>query len=472
MVISILAQSIHDKERLLRLEGPKKNTALHLAVLYRHKDTAKALVEHGASLTIHNEYNDMPISYCTDSKMLQTLLSTPRTTSATNNQSGLQAPANSLCTIPKEDIGKMDAIKKSILHYASLHLKQKKSTDAFSKWISMASPGQLLRRDKDGATFLDIAAMVGNTRVLEALQRGIDPTNPEVRAAVRDMINGEIGLSALMKGHKGFVDQLVASSKMIAVDVKINVKALTEALLVEIAQTHGPATATELRTIADNSLPTYVALYADKYEAFEFMVESRLLTENQSDEEKKRTCLHWAVVHRRADIIERLLKLAHVRPSMEDAEGKMALQIAFEEDNQEAMEMLRGRADVKEHEEKLFRDREVYAQVLDGILVGAALIGGVTFAGWFQIPSATLAFETAAVKIFWGANNLSFYFAMASMCVSITALLPTPAMYVGDIVAQIRRDARWASILLGLSLVAVIMAFASAGFSAAPTWNS
>ena len=40
-------------------------------------------------------------------------------------------------------------------------------------------------------------------------------------------------------------------------------------------------------------LPTYVALYAEKDEVFKFLLESRLLTENQWDEEYKHTCLHY-----------------------------------------------------------------------------------------------------------------------------------------------------------------------------------
>ena len=51
-------------------------------------------------------------------------------------------------------------------------------------------------------------------------------------------------------------------------EVKITLKQLTEALLAKITQTHGPSTASDLKTIADRNLPTYVALYAENDEVF------------------------------------------------------------------------------------------------------------------------------------------------------------------------------------------------------------
>ena len=72
MVLSILND---DTEELLDHGGPRNNTALYLAILYRQKDTARALVERGVSLTILNDDGDMPITYClSDREMLEMLL--------------------------------------------------------------------------------------------------------------------------------------------------------------------------------------------------------------------------------------------------------------------------------------------------------------------------------------------------------------------------------------------------------------
>ena len=176
------------------------------------------------------------------------------------------------------------------------------------------------------------------------------------------------------------------------------------------------------------------------------------------------------MVHKRADIVEKLLKSLNLRssPGMKDAKGKTALQIAFEENNQEAMELLRGRPAFKEYEEKQLRDRDVYVQALNAVLVGAALIGSVTFAGWLQLPSQT-AFEKTQMKIFWVSNGVSFYSAVAAMCVTIAALLPTPTKYVGVIVNQVRVELVISAFFFAISLGAVTTAFASAGFSATLT---
>ena len=106
-------------------------------------------------------------------------------------------------------------------------------------------------------------------------------------------------------------------------------------------------------------------------------------------------------------------------------------------------------------------------QALNAVLVGSALIGSVTFAGWLQLPSDT--FEVIEMKTFWGSNSVSFYSAVASMCVAIAAALPAPTKYVGAIVKQLGLALVMAAMLLAVSLTQVTMAFAGAGFAASLT---
>ena len=459
MVISILSNN--DSEELLHRKGPRQNTPLHLAILYRHKDTAKALVQRGASLTMLNACGDMPISYCCDGEMLKTLLSN----TSLHNQEPREV--KSLGQTTNIDTGAVDATGKSILHYASLHLKKTKSRYLFSQLISMARSEHLLLEDKDGATFLGTAAKFGNTTTVEALKGAIiDAMDTQTQKA---LINGEVGMSALMHGHRDFFDQLLALSKASSAKVEITLHYLLEKLK-EAAdeKLKDDARKEEVKKLGvEKGLPTYLALYAKKYVVFEFLLDTGLLTVNQRDMEHKRTCLHWAVVHKRSDIVEKLVTSRNLRPSpgIEDAEGKTALQIAFEEKNQEAMELLRGRAPFREYEEKLFRDREVDVQALNAVLVGAALIGSVTFAGCLQLPSQS-AFKSVAMKVFWMSNSVSFYSAVAATCVAIAAQLPMPSKYVGRIVKQLRAELLVAALFLTLSLASVAMAFAGAGFAA------
>lgn len=132
------------------------------------------------------------------------------------------------------------------------------------------------------------------------------------------------------------------------------------------------------------------------------------------------------------------------------------------------MEILRAKSAFKNHEEKLQQDREVYVQALNAILVGAALIASVTFAGWLQLPFEAN-FKSLGLKIYRASNSISCYTAVAAMCVTITAPIPTPKKYVGNIVKQLKLAIVLDVTLLALSIAAVMWAFAAAGFAALRT---
>ena len=124
------------------------------------------------------------------------------------------------------------------------------------------------------------------------------------------LINGEVGMSALMHGHRDSFDQLIALSKASSVKVEITL----EYLLAKLKQSadeklKDDARKEEVETLGvEKGLPTYLALYAKKYVVFEFLLDTGLLTVNKWDTEHKRTCLHWVVLHKRSDIVETLLK--------------------------------------------------------------------------------------------------------------------------------------------------------------------
>ena len=142
----------------------------------QQQDKARALVEHGASLTILNDDGKMPITYCTNGEMFEMLLLT--------NDAFLHMP----------ETWNTDSYGRSILHYASSYLKEARSKPLISKLMSMARSEHLLLRDKDGATFLETAAMVGNTTVVEALKGSI--TDAMDTHTQRALINGEVGMRA------------------------------------------------------------------------------------------------------------------------------------------------------------------------------------------------------------------------------------------------------------------------------------
>lgn len=241
------------------------------------------------------------------------------------------------------------------------------------------------------------------------------------------------GLDALFHNHREFFDELVRIG-----EVKISLHSIVTRLKAELPD---PARIEdEPVALFAKSLPTYLALYANKHQVFKFLLESNIISINQWDYRYKRTCLHWAVIHKRADIVEKLLNHrtaprpnaqkvyhhAHWRPSpsIQDVEGKTPLHLEFDHKNQEVKDALKASPAFRDYEEKLFKDREIYVQALNAILVCAALIASVTFAGWLQVPSDV--FQMLSMKDFWASNSLSFYSAVAAMCITIAALLPTP----------------------------------------------
>ncbi|MCO5603902.1 hypothetical protein L7F22_058056 [Adiantum nelumboides] len=430
----------------LNLQDHEGFTPLHLAVSFGHKEVVKSLVSQGASLFIPDKEGMYPASFCKDASMFDALFS-DYMSHLTSHKEGRATP---WVRFPA------DGEKRTILHYAAQYCGD---LDVIGRLISEAHSDQIYDKDNLGDSFLHVAAKSGNSKVLEALKT----FNPDDIDMARLLTNGERdcvnspGMYALFYDHREFFNELVTMGK-----VEITLSCIIKALIAELIDK--PDIHPRLALLA-STLPTYLALYAKKNCIFDFLSETNLLSLSQWDDEYMRTCLHWAVVDKRTDIVQKLCNDVNPWPGIQDKDGKTALQHAFEQKNHMVMEILSSKRTFKEHEEKLNRDREVYVQALNAILVGAALIASVTFAGWLQTPFDS-EFNSLAMKMYWASNSSSFFTAVATMCVTTTALLPTPNRYVGDIVNQLRLAIVIDAGLLALSLAAVMCAFPAAGFAA------
>ncbi|KAG0584583.1 hypothetical protein KC19_3G219800 [Ceratodon purpureus] len=141
--------------------------------------------------------------------------------------------------------------------------------------------------------------------------------------------------------------------------------------------------------------------------------------------------------------------------------------------------------DVQKGIDRLYRNRQVHVDAANTILVGAALIAGVTFAGWLQpplgyaqyydfptpspAPSGTydsyIGVEgNVGIQAFAIFNSLSFFFAIATMIVGADAAFPMDRSYkyIGHVVATMKLLLRRAIKLLMISVVCVLGAFGSA----------
>jgi hypothetical protein len=218
--------------------------------------------------------------------------------------------------------------------------------------------------------------------------------------------------------------------------------------------------------------------------------------------DKNRSCygfqfspLHLASIFGHPRVVKALCedRKGHLRADTEILGGKTALQVATEMKHGEIVKTLLERPEVAKQVEGLYRDRQVHVDAANAILVGAALIASVTFAGWLQPPLGYSAFFGSAsmevgapspsgiypsfvsvaghpiMQIFWFFNSMSFFFAIATLMVGASAARPPKrGIFIGEVVRSLRAALSLAYILLTVSVGCVMGAFASAGFLVLP----
>jgi hypothetical protein len=141
--------------------------------------------------------------------------------------------------------------------------------------------------------------------------------------------------------------------------------------------------------------------------------------------------------------------------------------------------------------ERQYRDRQVFIDAANALLVGGALIAGITFASWlqpplgyttdYQFPQSSLAtppgvFESFAavelhysLRLFWVFNTLSFFFAIGTVISGAKAAFPDlDTTFIVVALRSVRKELQWTSILLLCSVVTVLGSFVCAGFAVLP----
>ncbi len=152
--------------------------------------------------------------------------------------------------------------------------------------------------------------------------------------------------------------------------------------------------------------------------------------------------------------------------------------------------MLLEQPEVKDFIDRLYRERQVHVDAANALLVGAELIASVTFAGWLQPPlgyipdynfsqpfpappgtaeSYAAVKQHPNVKAFWVFNSLSFFLAIATVLAGADAALPhLQDDFIGRVLKSVERAIIRGTILLVISVVCVLGAFASAGLAVLP----
>jgi ankyrin repeat protein len=237
--------------------------------------------------------------------------------------------------------------------------------------------------------------------------------------------------------------------------------------------------------------PLHFAALGGHVEAVKELLLHHDLDVNAKDN-KNRTPLLCAIKEDKLGVVKALCSdpLNRMRATEEPSDGRTPIQIATEADMKEIEKVLLERPEVKDFVDRLYRDRQVFVDAANALLVGAALIASVTFAGWLQPPlgyipdydfsqpfpappqtpeSYAAVKNHANVKAFWVFNSLSFFLAIATVLAGADAALPNlQDEFIGRRVKSVERALIRATILLVISVVCVLGAFASAGFAVLP----
>ncbi|CAM6129788.1 unnamed protein product [Calypogeia fissa] len=216
------------------------------------------------------------------------------------------------------------------------------------------------------------------------------------------------------------------------------------------------------------------------------------------------TPLHYAVIGGDSSVVAEFLSTSVVRANLEElSENSTPLEMAFilihrAQDRPDLahefnlmISMLLERPDVKGLMENLYSDRQVFVDAANGILVGAALIASISFAGWLQpplgyqpyyeanylvagvappdtFPSYAAVKQQFSVQVFWILNSLAFFCAIATILTGAGAVLPCREIIGNDEVEHVRTLLIRTSMVLSFSVFFVLGAFIAAGFASLP----
>lgn len=237
--------------------------------------------------------------------------------------------------------------------------------------------------------------------------------------------------------------------------------------------------------------PLHLAAYGQHIDVVDDLLSWPNINVNPEDNIMQRTPLHLAIEHGNTKLVYRLTRDARLSATVEDYNGKIALQLAVEHRQKDIVKLLEDREDVQRYLNRLYRDRQVGIDAANAILVGAALIASVTFAGWLQPPlgfttyygnqyllphpAPPATFESYAaveqhpsLKIFWLFNSLSFFFAIGTVITTAGTILPMQDLFIKEGVKEVRKLLVMASLLMVLSVFFVLGAFGAAGIAALP----
>ncbi|KAH8940864.1 hypothetical protein BDL97_14G007100 [Sphagnum fallax] len=362
---------------------------------------------------------------------------------------------------------------------------------ALIRWRDAAEYGRVLRNEE----LLAIAVEYGHVRLVQHLTKmsDVDVNRSSGVIFIKDLYRNDARLTdqeTINPGlHFCFIKPIGSAARMGNVDMVTSLLACDRINLNKGKPLHWAAAIGHLHVV-NTLLKSKKEVDVNKMKTIPLEHEDQ-----KANYGTDFTPLHLASLFGHTSVVNALCEdtKGRLRANTENHKGITALQIATEMKHDEIVKTLLERPEVAKQVENLYRDRQVHVDAANAILVGAALIASVTFAGWLQPPLGYSAFfgsssiEVGApspsgiypsfvsvaghpiMQIFWFFNSMSFFFAIATLMVGATAARPPKrGKFIGEVVLSLRASLSLAYILLTISVGCVMGAFASAGFLVLP----
>jgi len=526
----------------LEVKNVAGQTPLHLAILGGHDEVVKVWLEHAKlKLNVKNQDGNTPLHLAAKEghvKVVNELLEIARNKlelNETNNDGNTPlhlaiegrhvTVVDKLLEIAKNELklNEMNFDGNTPLHLAA----EGGHVNVVDKLLEIAGDGLKLNEKNDnGNTPLHLAAEGGHVNVVENLlklnEKNDDGNTPLHLAAKGGHVNvvenwlklGTIGLHT--KGVQKGATKLNYDATNDEENTPLHLAAKEGHVKIVDAMLKCAGDLTINANNCRGNTPLHLAAINGHVDVVSKLLELEFEVGLNNRNGQGQTPLHFATIKCYPDVVDALCKTKQrLRANLEDDRGKTCLQYAKEHhqtcytklekhfniksilDKQckkkldEIANRLMERFDVKDFLERQYRDRQVFIDAANALLVGGALIAGITFASWLQPPlgyttyyqfpqsspgTPPATFESFAalelhyiLRLFWVFNTLSFFFAIATVISGAKAAFPDlDAIFIVEALHSVRKELQFTSTLLVCSVVTVLGSFVCAGFVVLP----
>ncbi len=437
----------------LNVENKDGNTPLHLASLGGHVKVVNIMVEHGKKLDL-----------CSQNKDGNTMFHLP----AKGRHS--RRHVNEENTLLEMARNTLNWIEKNKDGNTPLHPAVERGHDnVLTKFLELITTGENIALD---------------SKAMNNVQKGATKLN---FSATNKEENTPLHLAA-KEGHVEIVDVMLKYVEKLTINAN-NIRGNT---------------------------PLHLAAINGHVDVVIKLLERKFEVDLNNRNRQGQTPLHFVTTKCYPDVVKVLCKTKQrLRANLEDGRGKTPLQYAKEHhqtcntklkkhfnikdilDKQckkkldEIANILMEHSDVKDFLERQYRDRQVFIDAANALLVGGALIAGITFASWLQPPlgyttyyqfpqsspgAPPTTFESFAalelhyiLRLFWVFNTLSFFFAIATVISGAKAAFPDlDAIFIVEALHSVRKELQFTSTFLVCSVVTVLGSFVCPGFVVLP----